>query len=649
MPREPLQIVRRELFVAATARYGLRESFRPETESTMKTRLRHAIVMFTALPLLLGAGVARGPDSAVVLRSVAPSLPLDVPGSHRDEPAVVRWMRGLGPDSTPVSVYVRLPGLPAFAAVRQAGLIDSPVRVSFARRHLATLESQHQSVAQQIEALGGTIEADLKRAVNVLQVRIPADRLDSLARLPDVTGLEIVPYYRRSLTTSVPFVGAPQLWGAAGANATGGGISVGIVDTGIDYTHADFGGPGDPQVYKDNDRTVVEPGTFPTAKVVGGYDFVGDDYTGENAANPDDDPLDCFREQEPYIAGGHGSHVAGIAAGTGVNLDGSAYEGTYDASFDPSSFGIAPGVAPEASLYALKVFGCDGGTTMVASALNWAIDPDGDGDFADRLDIVNMSLGGAYGFMSETEAELIRNLTDAGTLLVVAAGNDGDTFFVTGEPATYTEALSVAATTDEISYLSMTVESPPSVTGEVACVEGSFTKPLLDTGAITGALVPASPSKACSSFSNASELDGKIALIERGDCYFVDKIARAADAGALAAVVYNNVSDAPFSMGGDGSQSAIPGVMISQADGMEIRMASNVTVTLDPSNLVINAEDADQMAGFSSRGPRASDGLLKPDVAAPGVPDPRGPRVRGRFPEGCPLRPQPGHSARRSR
>lgn len=585
----------------------------------MKTRLRHALALLTAMPLLVGAGIASSETPLDLPGPDRPALPLRLDPSPLDHPALAGWLRGQAPSSTPVSVYLSIEGRCALEALRDAGALPKQARVELVERQLAALTVKQRAIAAQVEALGGSVEAHLMRATNALQVRLPAHRLPRAARIPGVERLEPVPYYERSLSTAVPYVGADRLWSAAGIAATGKGVRVGIVDTGIDYLHADFGGPGDTQTYWDNDRTVIEPGSFPTAKVVGGYDFVGDDYTGENAVKPDEDPLDCAREQQQYIAGGHGSHVAGIAAGTGVNADGTSYDGPYEASLDPSTFKIFPGMAPEASLYALKVFGCDGGTTMVAAAMDWAIDPDGDGDFSDRLDVLNMSLGVAYGFMTQTEAELVRNLTDAGTLLVVAAGNDGDTFFVTGEPATYTETLSVAATTDQRSYLSMSVEAPASVAGEVACVEGSFTQPLSESGAITGEVRVTSPAKACSDLTNAAELAGKIALVERGDCYFADKIRRAAEAGAVAAVVYNNVDEAPFAMGGDGTQSTIPGVMIAQADGQTLRSVQGVTVTLDPANVVQNDDDADQMAGFSSRGPRASDGQLKPDVAAPGV------------------------------
>jgi subtilisin family serine protease len=590
-----------------------------ELLSTMKTRLRYSLALVTAMPLLVGAGLTPLAASAGSTNGHAvKGLPLSIDGHPSFKPSSAWWMRGHGAASQTVSVYVVLEGRPVFEVVNDAGPRPRKERITIAQRHLATLTSQHRDLAQQVQSLGGVVNADLMRAVNALQVRIAADRLDRVARLPGVLRLDPVSHYERSLASAVPFVGADQLWNAAGVAATGKGVRIGVVDTGIDYTHADFGGPGDPQVYKDNDRTIVEPGTFPTEKVVGGYDFVGDDYTGDNGATPDSDPLDCSREQQQYISGGHGSHVAGIAAGTGVNLDGTSYAGPYEASLSPSTFKISPGVAPEASLYALKIFGCEGGTDMVAPALDWAMDPDGDGDFTDRLDVVNLSLGSDYGFSSETEAQLVRNLTQAGALLVMAAGNAGDAFFAAGQPATYTEALSVAATTDPVTSLSLKVESPASVAGDVACVEGSFTKSLAETGSINGVLQKTIPADGCSDLSNAAAIAGKVAVIDRGDCYFADKIRRAAEAGALAAVIVNDTSEAPFSMGGDGSESTIPGVMISQANGTALGGAQNVTVTLDGANVVQNADDADQMAGFSSRGPRATDGLLKPDVAAPG-------------------------------
>ncbi len=82
-------------------------------------------------------------------------------------------------------------------------------------------------------------------------------------------------------STSVPFIGAPPAWGntlGIGTNLTGAGVSIGIIDSGIDYQHTNFGGTGLLADYQANDRTVAPDAFFPTAKVVGGIDLVGDTY-----------------------------------------------------------------------------------------------------------------------------------------------------------------------------------------------------------------------------------------------------------------------------------------------------------------------------------------------------------------------------------
>ncbi|MGW6937005.1 S8 family serine peptidase [Lentzea sp. NPDC054927] len=208
----------------------------------------------------------------------------------------------------------------------------------------------------------------------------------------------------------------------------GDGVRIGVIDTGIDYRHADFGG-----------------GTFPNAKVVGGHDFAGDAYTGKSGSlpEPDADPLDCD---------GHGTHVAGTAAGFGVNADGTTYRGSYS-SVDLDSLKIGPGTAPKALLYALKVFGCEGGTNLTAQALDWALDPNGDGDFSDKLDVVNLSLGSDFGAADDPDALFVRKLVEHGVVVVAAAGNGGDFYDVAGSPGNAPEAISVANSRDSFSML----------------------------------------------------------------------------------------------------------------------------------------------------------------------------------------------------
>ena len=190
--------------------------------------------------------------------------------------------------------------------------------------------------------------------------------------MPGVRSVGRVELHTVDNIDSVPWIGAPAVWSKVGR---GEGVSIGIIDTGIDYTHADFGGSGSVAEYDANNKNIIEPGTFPTAKVKGGYGLRGRRPTTRDdpasVPQPDADPLD---------GNGHGSHVAGTAAGIGV-------QGS-----------VGPGVAPGADLYALKVFGDDGGSTDVTSqAIEWAMDPNDDGDMSDHLDVINMSLGSPFG------------------------------------------------------------------------------------------------------------------------------------------------------------------------------------------------------------------------------------------------------------
>ena len=72
---------------------------------------------------------------------------------------------------------------------------------------------------------------------------------------------------------SVPWIGA--LRAAQKYGLTGKGVTIGIIDTGIDYLHANFRANGVPGDYAGNDKTIIEPGTFPTAKVVIGIGGLG--------------------------------------------------------------------------------------------------------------------------------------------------------------------------------------------------------------------------------------------------------------------------------------------------------------------------------------------------------------------------------------
>ena len=312
--------------------------------------------------------------------------------------------------------------------------------------------------------------------------------------------------------------------------------------------------------------------------------------------------------------------MAGIAAGNGVLNDGSPFAGPYSQSLDPSAFRVAPGVAPQASLYALKVFGCSGSTNLLGAALERAADPDQDGNFGDRLDVVNASLGSAYGIQSPINAQLVTNLSAVGSLFVVAAGNDSNTFFITGSPGNYPQTLSVAASADN-EFIAMSIDKPALIAGDVPASEGFFTTPLATSGPISGQLVHVDPPLACSAITNTESVAGKIALIDRGICTFVSKLEAAETAGAVAVVLIDDeFNSAPWVMGGGApGQVSIPGVMIRRVHGDSIKtqLDNGVSVTLDASK-AYTGFGAELFASFSSRGPSAVGTLLKPEVSAPG-------------------------------
>ncbi|KAI8601648.1 peptidase S8/S53 domain-containing protein, partial [Dissophora ornata] len=169
---------------------------------------------------------------------------------------------------------------------------------------------------------------------------------------------------------------------------TGKGIKVGVIDTGIDYRHPAFAAGGATQ------------GCFgKNCRVAYGWDFVGDAYTGGNTPVPDADPMDCF---------GHGSHVAGIIGANALDIKTSPQP--------PQPF---VGVAPEVTLGAYRIFGCQGDVSddVILAAMEMA--------FHDGMDIINMSLGGGSSYKSNPQAVLGDKLVALGMALVAAAGNDG--------------------------------------------------------------------------------------------------------------------------------------------------------------------------------------------------------------------------------
>jgi subtilisin family serine protease len=457
----------------------------------------------------------------------------------------------------------------------------------------ARVSQQQAAMSDALASHGAKILSHQRVGANGVRVLVSADSVETLRALPGVRSVARVQTFKKDNIDSVPWIGAPAVWAASGR---GEGVKVGIIDSGIDYTHADFGGPGTVAAHDNNDPKIIEPGTFPTAKVKGGYDFAGSNYDADDptsVADPDPDPIDYGP------GGGHGTHVAGTAAGIGV----------------PGSVG--PGVAPGASLYAIKVFGDSGGSTnLVSLALEWAMDPNDDGDMSDHLDVINMSLGSPFGDPNDPSAISSQNAADLGIIVVASAGNEGTIPYITGSPAVAPDAISVAASRPGGNHLysRFNATAPASVAGLYESAEGAGPVTLASTGPISAALVKTVPANGCTPLTNAAAVSGKIAFVIRGACNFTVKYQTAAAAGAKALVVYNDGADPtridPIIMAADGT--TIPGMMIGAAAGFAIAAAANPAATLSV------APDADTISTFSSLGPGGGGSSFKPDLAAPG-------------------------------
>jgi subtilisin family serine protease len=137
--------------------------------------------------------------------------------------------------------------------------------------------------------------------------------------------------------------------------------------------------------------------------------------------------------------------VAGTAAGFGVTGAGTPYRGPFDESTSAANFRVGPGVAPLAQIFALKIFGCSGSSDLTDLAIEWAVDPNGDGDFSDRVDVINLSLGSPYGATDDTSAVAAENAAALGVIVVASAGNSRDRSYVVGAPSVAARVVSVAA------------------------------------------------------------------------------------------------------------------------------------------------------------------------------------------------------------
>lgn len=512
----------------------------------------------------------------------------------------------------PVEVVVRL-SRPSLAdamgpnAKRTGGRLDAPGR----RAHLARISTEQDAVAARVRQLGGRELGRVDRSLNAVVAQVDAGQLEALAATPGVVSVRPLRNYELDLTDTVPYIGARSGAFSSG-EVDGSGVTVAVLDSGVDYTHASLGGPGTLEAYEAaygtspaDPRNTTRDGLFPTDKVVEGYDFVGEVWPlGPNGFSnadlaPNPDPIDLE---------GHGTHVADIIAG-------------------------AAGVAPGASILGVKVCSavssaCSG--LALLQGMDFALDPNGDGDLSDGADVINLSLGSSYGQLEDDLSAAVDAAVRVGVTVVASAGNSADRPYIVGSPSSALGAISVAQTqvpSARAFPLNVTGITPSQInntaTVEWAPVGDGFSGEVVRLGRAcpAGSIDGTNPDDP---YFNENSPSGKVALVDRGACAVSLKVDRATKDGAVAVLIANNVAGDPpsFSFGG-GDLPLAPTLIITQADGNRIKAAlgdtgANPAVVASVSPEVF-VPLVGSMVASSSRGPSMSFDSIKPDIAAPGA------------------------------
>ena len=447
------------------------------------------------------------------------------------------------------------------------------------RAQLAALRNDYKAWLR-ANVPGAKVTGEFDIALNAVTVQLNGATLAQVSATSMVKNAQYQGLYYPNLTDpDLPLISAPLAWAQAGGPATAGaGIKVAIVDSGIDVTHPCFSDTGYAA------QTQLGNHSLTNNKVIVAKVF--NNKRGFTAAAVND----------------HGTHVAGTAAcnfGTPAPVNGVV---TYDMS----------GVAPRALLGNYNVFPGNVDNARSEDIMNAL-----EAAYQDGFDVANMSLGGGSHGFQDLLTIAVDNLDQANMVVAVAAGNSGPGLFTIESPGSASRALTAGAST-----VGHYIGAPVTVGGNTyGAGIGDFATVSSNLTALLG--VPPGPISGLNDGCSAlpATLLGQIALISRGTCSFSTKIRNAQTAGAVAALVANNVFGDPVAMGQDGTpnQPTIPAYMVSQVDGQALKVHNGASTTIGATLTYFQTPNSDIMAGFSSQGPTDVDFRVKPDVVAPGV------------------------------
>ena len=506
-----------------------------------------------------------------------------------------------------VRIIVELDDAPTVMVAKNRGQLYKQLRKAERDQLEAQVEKKQQVVQNSVkkEAPIDVLE-NFTTVFNGFSAQVEAQYVEQIAETDGVKAVYVsneyeAPKEKPQMVNSTQLVQAQQAWQNYGV--TGEGMVVAVVDSGVDPYHQDFKLTNNAQaeLSKDEVNTMITNGTvhegqFFTEKVPFGYNYM-DGNTDIIDVNPE--------------TGMHGMHVAGTVGANGE-------EGV----------GIK-GVAPEAQILAMRVFGGDPNLpTTYSDIYIKAIDD------AIKLgaDVINMSLGSTAGYVNEdsAEAQAITRATDSGVLVAISAGNSdmyGSDYFypfaenpdygLVGSPSVSNNSLSIASfeNSDVTSYqFAYTVNGEKQ--GGFQYISASDVDPL---DALKGEIEVVDAALGRTADFDNIDVAGKIALISRGENTFVEKTLNAQQAGAVGVLIYNN-APGTLSMATDAAID-IPQLAITQADGLALKAAldagNDVTVAFNGEFLTLPNPLAGKMSDFSSWGVTPSLDF-KPEITAPG-------------------------------
>lgn len=542
-----------------------------------------------------------------------------------------------------------------------------------AASYSSSLKKQQLSLVDRIEreALGGEeleIRYQFTVAVNGVATVVPYGRIEQILAVDGVADVYLEERYELDETVQPDTATAGEMVGSYSAWAdgyTGAGSRIAIIDTGLDLSHPSFSEGGyyyslgisaasfGKKISDYNLLTKEEiKKALPNLSISADENPPKADDLYRNAKVPFaynyvDDGLDVSHDAEGDSNGDHGTHVAGIAA---ANRYVPHYDADGDLYYDKQELGVT-GVAPDAQLVVMKVFGVGGGaySSDYMAAIEDAIWL--------NCDSVNLSLGsGSAGrsYGSKSDQQILDSFRNTDTVVTVSAGNNGawgenvltgtgmtyttDVRMHTGgSPGSYTNSFTIASVTNtSMSGVMGKFNGVAAIPGDTGETYGAKNFSTLDTsedqsGTTYDYVFLGDPVKGEGIYGlpeNYANVDvkGKVVLISRGNSSFADKANAAIQAGAAAAVIYNNAPGS-INMNLTGYNFPNPAVMIEQAKAKEILAAStqDETTGLWGGKMTVSAKaetlhgvaDGYKPSSFSSWG--TTENLdLKPELMTPG-------------------------------